>query len=271
MAVNEFKDIRNGRFYNADCFDAMKEIPNGVIDLTITSPPYDNLRNYNNTLVWSFDIFKNIAKEISRLTKEGGVIVWNVGDETINGSETGTSFKQALYFKEECNLNLHDTMIWNKQEFSATGSLKVRYAPVFEYMFIFTKGKLNTFNPIKDRINKSFGRVKSGTVRQQNGETKSQSNIGKEINEFGQRHNIWEINAEKSRKNLFHPAVFPIQLAQDHVISWTNENDLILDPFAGSGTTAIAAINTNRKWVCIEKEKKYYDKAIDRIVNNGWK
>ena len=260
-----FQDFPTGRFYNEDCFDAMKDIPDGVIDLTVTSPPYDNIRTYNDSSPWTFDVFKNIAKEVTRLTKDGGVVVWNVGDETVKGSETGTSFRQALFFKDECGLNLHDTMIWNKMEFSAVGALQTRYAPVFEYMFVFCKGKIKTFNPIKDRPNKSFGRVNSGTVRNPDGTTKAGSMIGVPIKEYGQRHNIWDMNGVKSRKDSFHPAPFPIQLAQDHITSWSNENELILDPFGGSGTTAIAAINTNRKWVCIEKDETYYTKAIERI------
>jgi len=264
----KYQDLKAGRFYLEDCFDAMKQIPDSVIDLTITSPPYDNLRTYNNSSLWSFEKFQNIAKELVRVTKEGGAIVWNVGDETKDGSETGTSFKQALYFKEECELKLHDTMIWNKMEFSAVGALQTRYAPVFEYMFIFIKGKIKTFNPIKDRVNKTFGRTNSGTVRNSDGSTKPGSMIGVPINEFGQRHNVWEMNGVKSRKDNFHPAPFPIQLVQDHIISWSNENNLILDPFAGSGTTAIAAINTNRKWICIEKDYEYANKAIERIKNH---
>ena len=127
----------------------MAKMPDGFIDLTVTSPPYDNLRTYNG---YSFD-FEAIAKELFRIIKKGGVVVWVVGDATIKGSETGTSFRHALYFKE-IGFNLHDTMIWNKQMFSAVGSLKLRYAPVFEYMFVFSKGTPKTFNPIKDRLNK---------------------------------------------------------------------------------------------------------------------
>ncbi len=260
----KYQDLKNGRFYWEDCFDAMKEIPDGVIDLTITSPPYGEIRNYNNSLLWSFEIFKNIANEIFRLTKQGGVVVWNTNDETLDGNETGESFKQALYFKE-IGYKLHDTMIWNKGSFSAVGALKTRYAPVFEYMFIFSKGKLNTFNPIKDKPNKWAGTKNHGNVRNvyRDDKIKIKQN-NNEIPEFGQRFNIWDISPYKQREG-FHPAPFPLKIPQDHIISWTNENDLILDPFAGSGTTAIAAINTKRRWICIEKEEEYANKAIERI------
>ena len=159
--------IELNKIYNEDCLITMAKMPDNYIDLTVTSPPYDNLRNYNG---YSFD-FQSIAKELYRVTKSGGVVVWIVADATINGSETGTSFKQALYFKE-IGFNLHDTMIWNKANFTAVGSLKTRYASVFEYMFILTKGKIKTFNPIKDRLNKSAKRKRSGGVRQTDGTVK---------------------------------------------------------------------------------------------------
>lgn len=261
-----YTDIKNGRFYNEDCFDAMREIPDGVIDMCITSPPYDNLRNYNDSLNWTFDIFKNVAIQITRLIKEGGIIVWNVGDETIDGSETGTSFRQALFFKDVCGLKLHDTMIWNKQ-FAFDGA-KTRYANVFEYMFIFSKGKISTFNPLSDRNNISKGRSSKGTRRQKDGSSLSMD--GGIIKETGKRFNIWNqypVMSNKERQG--HPAQFPEALAQDHILTWSNQNDCILDPFGGSGTTAIAAINTNRKWVCIEKEETYYSKALERITNHA--
>ena len=165
--MSMFQDIKNGRFYWGDCSEIMKEIPDGVIDLTVTSPPYDDLRTYNG---YSFD-FESIAKELYRITKEGEVVVWNVNDATDkNGSKTGTSFKQALYFKE-CGFNLHDTMIWDKT-YAFSGS-KNRYADCFEFVFIFSKGKPASFNPIKDRRNRSSGRsLKGSSNRQKDGSTK---------------------------------------------------------------------------------------------------
>jgi len=242
--------------YNEDCLNTMGKMPNDFIDLTVTSPPYDNLRDYNG---YVFD-FENIAKELYRVTKNGGVVVWVVGDATINGSETGTSFTQALFFKE-CGFNLHDTMIYLKPNFSAVGALQVRYAPVFEYMFVFTKGKIKTFNPIKDRACKTFGDKKSGTIRCRDGTTKRKSNEGSVQKEYGQRYNVWEISPQSNG----HPAPFPEKLANDHIISWSNENDLIYDPFMGSGTTAKMAMKNNRNFVGSEISKKYCDIAVQRI------
>ncbi len=249
--------------YNDNCLKVLPKIKEETIDLIITSPPYDNLRNYNKSFAWNFDIFKSIANELQRVLKSGGVIVWVVNDATIQGSETGTSFKQALYFNE-IGLNLHDTMIWQKETFTAVGSIKTRYAPVFEYMFVLSKEKPKTFNPIIDRLNKSYGTKYHGTIRQKDGTTKKVSNQGKEFKKFGIRHNIWKINSEKSNKTN-HPAVFPINLAQDHIKTWSDENDLILDCFMGSGTTGVACKNLNRNFIGIELDKNYFNIAKERI------
>jgi site-specific DNA-methyltransferase (adenine-specific) len=248
------------KLLHGDCLDLMKELDNDSIDLTVTSPPYDNLRTYNG---FTFD-FEGIATELYRITKPGGVIVWIVGDATINGSETGTSFKQALYFKD-IGFNLHDTMIWNKGTFTAVGALVNKYAPVFEYMFILSKGNPKTFNPIKDRPNKSFGEKKRGTFRQKDGTTKPLSSIGKLIAEYGQRFNIWEQPSEKSKHNRFHPAMFPEQLAHDHITSWSNEGDTVLDCFMGSGTTGKMAKQLNRNFIGMEISQEYLDIATVRI------
>jgi len=256
--------------YHGDCLEVMKDIKDGFIDLTVTSPPYDNLRTYNGSLVWGESIWKSIIEQLFRVTKKGGVVVWVVGDATIEGSETGTSFKQALYFKD-IGFNLHDTMIWEKQTFTATGALKTRYAQVFEYVFIFTKRMIKTFNPIKDRPTKG-PRKKHGTIRQPDGSTKEQSSIGKVYSDkLAQRFNVWKINTECSNTNRFHPAQFPEQLAHDHIISWSNEGDTVLDPMMGSGTTGVACRNLNRNFIGIEKDEKYFGSAKQRIENPNWK
>ena len=247
-----------------DCLERMKEIESGSVDLTVTSPPYDNLRTYNNSLDWGEHVWKNVLQELFRVTKQGGVVVWVVGDATIKGSETGTSFKQALYAKE-IGFNLHDTMIWEKQTFTATGALKTRYAQVFEYMFVFSKGKLNIFNPIKDRPNKGIMK-KHGTIRQRDGTTRKQSSIGKVyIEKESQRFNVWRINTEVSNANRFHPAQYPEKLAHDHIISWSNEGDTVLDCFMGSGTTGKMALLNNRKFIGIEKDAGYFEIAKQRL------
>ena len=262
--------LQLNQFYIGEAVNFMKEnIPDNFVDLTVTSPPYDNLRTYNGYIEqWSFEKFQAIAKELYRVTKQGGVVVWIVGDATINGSETGTSFKQALYFKE-IEFNLHDTMIWNKGGFSAVGALKTRYAPVFEYMFILTKGKIKTFNPIKDKPNKHSGKLIHKTKRLEDGSIKKGTPYVS--SEYGQRYNIWDIFPQRQRGKDCHPAPFPEQLAQDHILSWSNEGDIILDPMCGSGTTCKMAWLNKRNFIGIDISEEYINEICKpRLKMYGW-
>ena len=246
------------KIYNENCLVTMARIDDNFIDLTVTSPPYDKLRNYNG---FNFD-WKTIIKELYRVTKQGGIVIWVVGDATIKGSETGTSFKQALH-AIDCGFRLHDTMIYQKDNCPFPSSN--RYYANFEYMFVFSKGKPKTFNPIIDRKNKSFGRKITGTNRQKDGTTKPIKNKGNEIKEFGVRFNNWLVSDGKRQSK--HPAVFPEQLANDHIISWSNEGDLIYDCFMGSGTTAKMAKLNNRNYIGSEISEEYC-KIIEQRLND---
>jgi site-specific DNA-methyltransferase (adenine-specific) len=235
-------------------------MPDNFIDLTVTSPPYDNLRTYKG---YEFD-FESIAKELYRVTKQGGVVVWVVGDATINGSETGTSFRQALYFKDVCGFNLHDTMIYLKNQLAFPDSK--RYYNAFEYMFVLCKGKLNTFNPIKDRKNISVGRDVHGCERHKDGTLRRiRSCNGNIIKDFGIRWNYQLYYNSKRGIETKHPAVFPEQLANDHIISWSNAGDLVYDPFMGSGTTAKMAIVNNRNYIGSEISQEYCEIINKRL------
>ena len=245
---------------HGDCLIEMKKMPDKSIDLTVTSPPYDNLRNYGGAIDgWSFEKFQGIAKELYRITKDGGVVVWVVGDATIKGSESGTSFRQALYFME-CGFNLHDTMIWKKTNPMPRVKTK-RYFDCFEYMFVFSKGVPNTFNPIMQSC-KSAGKIYNSTCKNiggENGRTKKTFVLNNE--RF--KDNIWEIAIAQNKTS--HPAVFPEKLAQDHIISWSNDGDTILDCFMGSGTTGKMALLNNRKFIGIEKVDEYFEIAKNRV------
>jgi len=252
-------EINNTTLYLGDCLESIKLISDKSIDLTVTSPPYDNLRSYNG---YSFD-FEGIAQQLYRVTKEGGVLVWVVGDATINGSETGTSFKQALYFKE-IGFNLHDTMIWEKTAIFPHHINAKRYKQQFEYMFVFSKGNISTHNPIFDVPNKSAGKVinikckiKTKNNGKYNGKTKTI-----ESSNFRMRSNVWK---ESQVGVEGHPAPFPEKLIKDHIISWSNEGDTILDCFLGSGTTAKVAKELNRNFIGMEISKDYMDIACKRI------
>ena len=252
--------IEINKNYNESNLETMAKMPDNFVDLVVTSPPYDDLRTYNG---YCFD-FEKVATELFRITKDGGVVVWIVGDATIKGSETGTSFKQALFFKE-IGFNLNDTMIWNKNGFTAVGALKYRYGQVFEYMFVFSKGIAKTFNPINDRPNKQAGRKQIGSIRQKDGTTKPKSTNGTITPDFGIRFNVWDVTPENSNTNRCHPAMFPEQLANDHIISWSNEGDLVYDPFMGSGTTAKMSILNDRNWIGSELSSEYCDMIEQRI------
>lgn len=255
----------NIKLLKGDCLEMLRNVPHNSVDLTVTSPPYDNLRDYNgNNSSWSEEVWKGVIEKLYTKTKEGGVVVWVVGDATVKGSETGTSFKQALY-AIECGFRLHDTMIWNKGSFTSVGALKTRYAQTFEYMFIWTKGKPKTFNAIKDRRNKVKGKI-GGRLRLSDGTMKQMSTHGKERTEFGQRFAIWD-QPPNGGNRIDHPATFPNKLAEDHIKSWSNEGDTVLDCFMGSGTTGVAAKNLNRDFIGIEMDEEYFKIAEERIAN----
>jgi DNA modification methylase len=247
------------KIYNENNLETMAKMPNNFIDLTITSPPYDNLRDYNG---YCFD-FENLAKELYRVTKEGGIIVWIMTDATENGSKTGTSFKQALYFKE-VGFNIHDVMIWSKDTFSFPDS--TRYRNTFEYMFVFSKGKPKTINLISDKKNKWANTKVHGTSRNVDGSLITKSNHNKtNVAEYGVRFNVWNNPTEKNSDIYKHPAMFPERLVYDHIISWTNEGDLIYDCFIGSGTSGKMALYAKRNFIGSEISEDYYNIANNRI------
>ena len=247
---------------HGDSSELLFQMEKESIDLVVTSPPYSDLRKYGGVGdTWNENKFKEIAQQLYRVIKNGGVIVWVVNDKTENGSKSLVSFKQALYF-QSIGFNCNDVMIWEK-----TNPMPVvrqpRYQDVFEYMFVFSKGKPKTFNPIMIPC-KCAGQEYHSTTKNmggENGRTYKEFNINSEK----VKGNIWEIAI--ARNKTIHPAVFPEQLAIDHIKSWSNEGDIVLDPFIGSGTTAIAAIKTNRKYIGIDLNKDYIDLTNERLRN----
>lgn len=252
-------NLEINKIYCESNLDTMAKMPDNFIDLTVTSPPYDDLRDYKG---YSFP-FEDIAKELYRVTKEGGVVVWIVGDATIKGSETGTSFKQALYFKE-IGFNLHDTMIYQKNSYPFPPSN--RYFNVFEYMFILSKGTPKTTNLIKV---KTIGKKHTtSSQRQADGSiTDMKYQMGKDTRV---QDNIWKYNVGFGKSSLDkisyeHPATFPEKLAKEHIYSWSNKGDLVYDCFMGSGTTAKSAHLQDRNWIGSEMSKEYVDIANKRL------
>lgn len=265
--------LQKNKIYNENCLETMAKMPDNFIDLTVTSPPYDIYRTYDNEIGgykeeyngYTFP-FEKIAIELYRVTKIGGVVVWVVGDSCIQGNETGNSFRQALFFKE-CGFNLFDTMIYSKTPRGAVGNNNT-YWQTFEYMFVFSKGKPKTINLLKDRMNKESRNGDTGTKRLVNGDLLHLKRGGYE--KYGRRTNIWEYNIGKghsTKDNIAHghPAIFPEKLAHDHIYTWSNTGDLIYDPMMGSGTVAKMAIQLTRNYIGSEINKKYCNIAEKRI------
>lgn len=260
--MKEFYKTDHGVLYHGDCVPIieMLDILGDKIDLVVTSPPYDNLRKYKG---YSFD-FENTAKRLSELINRGSVIIWVVGDATQNGSESGTSFKQALYFKEECGLNIHDTMIYRKLNY--TPLTHRRYEQEWEYMFCFSKDKPKVFNPIKIPCKyagqKTWGQP--NIYKDSSGDlTKIKQIVIKDTKIKG---NIFEylVGSTKTGK-IKHPAMFPEQLVYDQITTWSNVGDTVLDPFMGSGTTAFVSEQLGRKWIGCEISTEYCEIIAKRL------
>ena len=259
--------------YHVNCIAGMQQMDDESVDLVVTSPPYDDLRTYNNSSKWDQNTFYAVAAQLARVIKPGGVIMWNVNDATIKGSETGSSFRQALHFMDVCKLRLHDTMIYEKTGTAfASGVKSVRYTQQFEYCFILSKGKPKTHTLLCDKKNKWAGHQSWGNAqtRAKDGSIKDPGKKSKEIKEWGVRTNIWKIKnsggfGQSSKSAYKHPATMPEELARGHIHTWSNEGDLILDPFMGSGTSAQICLEMLRKFIGFEIDDEYYNMCVDRV------
>lgn len=255
---NMSKYIKRGRnmidLRCGDCLEIMKNIPDNSIDLVVTSPPYDDLRDYNSEIN-----FTEVIKQLYRVVKDGGVVIWNVNDRIKNGSKTLTSFKQAILFNDN-GFNVNDVMIWEKTN-PMPQVKQPRYNQVFEYMFVFSKGKPKTFNPIMVDC-KSAGINYNSTCKQI---TKNNKRIKKNfiVNNKKIDSDIWKFAVAQNKTK--HPAVFPLELPLRHIKTWSNEGDVVLDPFMGSGTTGVACKQLNRNFIGMEIDEKYFNIAKERI------
>lgn len=241
--------------HHCDALTLLKALPSNSIDMVLTSPPYDNLRTYNG---YTFD-FQPIARETFRVLKTGGVCVWVVGDATVNGSETLTSMRQALYFVDVCGFRMHDTMIYEALGTGAKGS-NYAYWQAFEYMFVLAKGNIQTVNRIADVKNKHAGKMAAPRFG-----NKEKHHI---VNDIGVRTNIWRyaVGFANNSDITGHPAPYPEALARDHIISWTNAGDTVLDYFGGSGTTAKMARQFGRNYITCDISAEYCDLMRRRLA-----
>ena len=264
-------EIKLNKIYNMDCVDLMSKIPDNSIDLVVTSPPYDEIRNYEGNSEINFN---SVVKNLFRIMKKGGVVVWVIADQTKNFNESATSFKHALGFKE-AGFNLFDTMIYLKPPRGACGNNN-SYWQTFEYMFVFSKGKPATINLLIDRENKDERNGDIGSKRLKDSTLKKIKRKG--YRKVGRRTNVWTYNVGNGHTSTddyarLHPAAFPEKLAEDHILSWSNKGDLVFDPFIGSGTTAKMALKNGRNFLGSEIVKKYCKIANKRLEQenlNKW-
>jgi len=268
-------DIKNSdevlinKVFNEDSLVTLGRIPDRFVDMVLTSPPYDGIRQYDGNNKFEFE---KVAVELTRVLKDGGVLVWVIGDETKNGSESGTGYRQAIYFLDYCNLKLHDSMVYLKN--TTTYPAKPngnRYSQNFEMMYVFSKGKIRTANLICDKPNRWYGTTNFG---QKTDRDKDDNLVPvkkfKPIPEYSPRTNIWKYvtgngySTEDKFAHL-HPAIFPEQLASDHILSWSNEGDIVYDPFSGAGTTLKMAKKLNRNYIGSEIVKEYFELIEKRL------
>jgi len=243
-----------------DNIAVMKTWPNSCIDLVVTSPPYDNLRTYGGH-EWDFE---GVAWELTRLLKPGGVIIWVVADGTVNGSETLTSMKQAIFFKDKCGMNVHDTMIYKTNKPPQNGP---RYEPCWEYMFVLSNGRPKTWNPQREK-SIAPGASNKGGMRGADGKMRDRT-YNNRTGETKVRENIWYLPRSPhsdGKERHAHPATFPMELAKLHIMSWSAEGDVVLDPFAGSGTTCVAAKELGRRFLGVEINPAYVEICARRLA-----
>jgi DNA modification methylase len=258
MSINNYIN----QIIEGNCVEVMKNLEDDVIDLTVTSPPYDDLRNYKGFVF----PFEDIAKELYRITKPGGVVVWVVADATIDGSETGTSFKQALYFKE-IGFNLHDTMIFRKRN-PIPQIYRKRYNNEFEFMFVFSKGIVRNHNSILVDCMHAGLELNGTTYKNYSKNDQTREKLAKPVKDKKIKGNIWEYVVGKKQEDQEakgHPAPFPCELVRDHIFSWTNPGDTVLDPMSGSGTTCKVACEQDRNYIGIDISHEYCELARERI------
>ena len=248
--------------YVGNNVEMMAVMPDDCIDLTVTSPPYDDLREYEGfVLDW-----QEVLRQLYRVTKPGGVVVWVVADATVDGSESGTSFEQALWAKNECGFNIHDTMVYAKTGVGSSGS-NLAYPQAWEFMFVFTKGKIATVNHIRDVVNPGAGKIRRYAKKRSDKSGYIMETVEKMVEKYTKRDNIWhyDIGFTNKSESMGHPAVFPEQLAKDHIVSWSNPGDVVLDPFMGSGTTAKAAKELGRHYIGFDISEEYVKIARQRL------
>lgn len=252
-----------GKIYHENCIKTLQRMDDDLLDMTITSPPYDDLREYKG---YDFPV-EDIAEWLLRKTKHGGIVIWVVADRTVNGSETLTSFEHAQTFKN-VGFNVHDTMLYVKNN-PIPSDCGRRYRQAFEYMFCFSKGRPATFNPITEPTKSAGAKIKAFRITEAGRGNVPDEDIGREIKTERKVSNIFAYNvgtsSSKDKVAFNHPAIFPEKLVEDQIRTWTNEGDIVYDCFMGSGTTAKVALQLRRQWLGSEISDEYVKIAEERL------
>ncbi len=258
--------VKLEKIYQENCLETLRRMPDDFVDMTITSPPYDDLRDYNG---YHFPV-EDIAAGLFAKTKPGGVVIWVVADRTVDGNETLTSFRHALIF-QETGFKVHDTMLYVKNNPIPSDCGK-RYRQMFEYMFCFSKGQPKTFNPITEPTKSAGQKIKAFRITESGRGTVPDEDIGREIKTSRKVGNIFYYNvgtgSSRDKIAFRHPAIFPEKLVEDQISTWTNEGDLVYDCFMGSGTTAKVAHLLGRRWIGSEISAEYVEIANQRLTDH---
>lgn len=249
----------NINLYNGDCLEFMRTLPDNSVDLVVTSPPYFNARDYSHYADVNayMSIMKDICLELLRVINESRMLVINISPVIVpRESRAKQSYRIPLpyYFVpmlESIGFEFLEDIIWKKPDGAAPnrngGFFRHRkplaYKPniVTEYILVFKKPSAK----LLDKFIRNDSLVADGY----------------------ERTNVWEFNPDTSSK---HPAPYPLDLPMKCIRYYSYENDVVLDPFMGSGTTGVACVNTNRKFIGCELDESYFNIAVNRIDNALW-
>lgn len=253
-----------GRVVQGDCLSVLPEVLASSVALTVFSPPYDAIRDYNKD--WQLD-YHRLGIELLRVTEVGGVAAVVIGDGTRNFAKSLTTFRWAVDWVDRVGWKLFECCIYSRHG-NPGAWWSQRFRVDHEYILIFFKGdRPRCFNKEPLMVpSKHAGKVFSGTDRLTNGGFKKIT--PKAVNEKKCRGTVWNYstsNSEGNRLKLEHPATFPDQLADDLIACFSQRGDLVLDPMVGSGTTVVSAAKQGRRFLGIDINEEYVGIASQRL------
>lgn len=265
IIFNSFGEFELNEIYCIDCVEGMKKIPDNSVDIVVTSPPYDGIRDYNG---FNFDLHET-GRGLIRILKEGGIVAMVIQDQTKNFGKTLTSFKTIIDWCDNIGFKLFECVIYRKHG-SEGAWWTNRFRVDHEYMPIFLKGeKPQYFNKENLKVPSIHGgKVMTGSgSRRTDGKTNAR--VTRPINTMKCRGTIWNylMAGDKDPIKRQHPAPFPDQIPLDFIECFCPPGGVVLDPFMGSGSTAVAAKKLNRKYIGFDTSEEYIKIAHARLRN----